>query len=301
MTHLIKVLPGRPDLLGESPVWDTRDQSLYWVDSKACLVQRYHPASGARISWTTPSEVGSIALGSDGGIVMALEDGFYHLDSASGKTTQIVRVEHPAPKMRLNDGRTDRQGRFLSGSMVLGRQDREADLYRLGHDGTVEQLASDVAISNSICFSPAGDRLYYGDSLAHCVYTYSYDTATGKLGPREKLIDTREFGSVPDGATVDAEGFLWVALVQVGAVGRFSPTGKLDRMINLPTTFVSCPCFGGPGLDVLYLTTISNSGHLLKATDENAGRLIEVRGLGVQGIAEVPYESLRPLGQGSEK
>ncbi|MEB0012957.1 SMP-30/gluconolactonase/LRE family protein [Glaciimonas sp. Gout2] len=289
----ITPLIGRKDLLGECPIWDAQKQSLYWVDAVGRLVHRYEPSSGNRDSWSVPSVIGSIALAQDGCIILALEDGFYRLDTGSDAIELIASLQHPAEKMRLNDGRTDRQGRFLSGSMVVGRHDREGALYRLNLDGSVEILDNGIAISNSICFSPKGDRLYYSDSLAHTIYTRTYDTVSGEVGPREDFVHTLALGSAPDGATVDAEGYLWVALVQSGKLARFSPDGALERQIMFPTTFVSCPCFGGADLDILYVTTISNSGNLLVATDEGAGYVYEITGLGISGIEEVRFGGAR--------
>lgn len=285
----ISHLPGPVDLLGESPVWDLRDDCLYWVDSKGPSVKRYNSGTEAITVWSVPQDIGSIALTRPGSLLLAMGDGFHRLHLATGAVEQIAAVALPKEDMRLNDGRTDRQGRFLSGSMVVGRADRDGGLYRLGLDGKVEQLDEGIAISNTICFSPAGDRLYYADSLQNKIFTYEYDPATGAVGPRDVFLETASLGSVPDGATVDAEGHLWVALVQRGQVVRISPDAKVVQAIDFPVTYVSCPAFGGKDLDVLYVTSISNSGHRLVSDHPQAGRVFVVNGLGVKGIEEARY------------
>src|SRR5689334_4270989 len=114
----IETVDGTRDLLGESPVWDEQAQALFWIDSRRRLVRRLDVASGALQEWTLPQEIGSIALGDGSSLLVALEDGFHRLDLASGRATLVARIRHPAARMRLNDGRTDRRGRFVCGSMV---------------------------------------------------------------------------------------------------------------------------------------------------------------------------------------
>lgn len=297
----VSILTARRDRLGECPLWDATLQSLYWIDSVASLVRRLHPATGRIDEWSVPGTVGSIALARQGHLLLALADGFYTLDTAGGDVSMLAPVAHPAPAMRLNDGRTDRQGRFVCGSMVLGRHAPEGALYRLNLDASVERLDVGIAIANAICFSPAGDRIYYADSLAHMVYTARYDGADGQLGPREVFLDTRALGAVPDGAVVDADGNLWLALLQKATLAQFNPQGEMLRQVALPTTFVSCPGFGGAELATLYATSISNSGNLLLASDDNAGHLFQIDGLGARGLPETPYAGVLPAPQGAAR
>ena len=118
------------------------------------------------------------------------------------------------------------------------------------------------------------------------VWAYAYDTESGEVGARRDLIDTSSLGSAPDGATVDAEGFLWIALVQAQKIARVAPDGRVDKVFDCPTPFPSCPAFGGAELDVLYVTSISNSGGMLVSEADQAGRLVQFQGLGVRGLAE---------------
>ncbi len=276
------------DRLGECPLWDTRDQSLYWIDSKARLVRRLR--QGQYQEWATPSDVGSIALTERGRIAMALEDGFHLLDLATGTTRRLAEVVHKGPSMRMNDGRTDRQGRFVAGSMVLGRHDKDGAFYRLEKDGSATQLFDGVALANATCFSPDGRTLYYTDSFSDTVSAADYDPATGAVGARRAAFNTRPLGSAPDGTTVDADGNLWVALVQASKVGCFRPDGTLLQLLDVPTPYPTCSCFGGPGLDVLYVTSISNSGNLMRSDHPDAGAVFAFHGLGVRGIAEVRFD-----------
>lgn len=292
----IDILEPRRDLLGECPLWDARSQSLYWIDGRAQRVRRHTPATGASAEWHAPQHIGSIALCESGRLLLALEHDFWLLDPDNGAIVPMdAGVTHAADRMRLNDGRTDRAGRFVVGSMTLGRAEPEGALYQLTAGGAVKTLDTGIAVANATCFSPDGRWLYFADSHTHQIRRYPYDTATGAAGASEVLVDTQALGSVPDGATVDAEGHLWVALVQAGQLARFTPEGRLERTIQLPVTYVSCPCFGGPALDVIYLTSISNSGNLLRSDHPDAGAVFAIHGVGVRGLEESRFADLPPL------
>ncbi|BFO53384.1 SMP-30/gluconolactonase/LRE family protein [Acidovorax sacchari] len=298
----IDILSPRRDLLGECPLWDVRTQSLYWIDARAGLVRRHTPATGAEVDWQLPAHAGSIALCESGRLLVALEEDFRYLDPETGALEPLgVRVAHAADRMRLNDGRTDRRGRFVVGSMTLGRMAPEGALYQLqapetadaaGAAEAVRILDRGIHVANGTCFSPDGRWLYFADSPTHQVRRHSYDPATGMAGPAEPWVDTRALGSVPDGAAVDADGCVWVALVQNGQLVRFTPEGRLERRIQLPVDFVTCPCFGGPQLDVIYLTSIRDSGNLLRSDHPDAGAVFAIHGTGVRGLEEARFADL---------
>jgi L-arabinonolactonase len=288
MTTSIEIVGVTRDRLGECPLWDTRDQSLYWIDAKARLVRRLR--NGAYREWATPSDVGSIALTRHGRVVMAVEDGFHIMELGTGATRRLAEVKHKGPSMRMNDGRTDRQGRFVAGSMVVGRHDRDGAFYRLERDGSATQLFDGIALANATCFSPDGRTMYHADSFSDTVSAADYAPATGAVGPRRAAFNTRAHGSAPDGTTVDADGNLWVALVQASKIGCFTPQGDLLRLLDVPTPYPTCPCFGGPNLDVLYVTSIRNSGNLMRSEHPDAGAVFAFHGLGVKGLPETLFD-----------
>ncbi|WP_159917187.1 SMP-30/gluconolactonase/LRE family protein [Pantoea sp. 18069] len=285
----IEIVTTTRDQLGECPLWDDSSQSLYWIDSHAQLVRRLTPASGAYREWRLPTAIGSIALCQSGRLLVALESGFSYLDLDSGEVTPLASVTHAAERIRLNDGRCDRAGRFVCGSLVLGRNEPLAALYQVDAHGRVQVLDKGFAISNAICFSPDGQWLYYTDSRTRKILRYPYDNASGGAGQPTVWVDTAPLNSAADGATVDAEGCLWTALVETGQLARFTPDGQLDRLIAMPVRHVTCPSFGGPDLDVLYVTSISNSGNALKDEHPDAGALFAVHGTGVRGLREVRF------------
>ena len=275
-----------PDLLGESPVWDSQNQCLYWVDSVSKLIRRYEPASGVFSQWQAPSMVGCVGLGQGQTLVVGLADGIYRMALDSGEFTPLLRPHPVNPDVRFNDGRTDRFGRFLCGSMGI-HADPQGALYRVSADGHGEMLANGIRIANTLCFSPDGDTMYFADSLDRTIRAYKYGHERLPLTEPRRFTETEVLGSGPDGATVDAEGFIWVALVQVGRIARFSADGILNRLIKSPTDMPSCLAFGGPDLSTLYVTSIKHSGTgRAISRHPDGGFLFAIDGLGVQGLPE---------------
>lgn len=279
-----------PDLLGESPVWDALHSCLYWVDSVGCTIRRYTPATQKFDQWKTPSAIGCVALGQNNTLIAGLSDGFYQLDLASGTFTEVMLPVPPNPEIRFNDGRVDRYGNFVCGSMGIHIKPI-GELYRLDQDGHTEKLANGIRISNSIAFSPDGKTFYFADSLDQNIRAYEYGDGNQPLTSARIFAETSILGSAPDGATVDSEGYLWVALVQAGKIARFAPTGVLDRLIKSPVDMPSCLAFGGDNLDTLFITSIKNSGTgRIISRHPDGGHLFAINGLGVQGIAEPRYQ-----------
>lgn len=272
-----------PDMLGESPLWDERRQRLYWVDGVSRLIRFHEPATGLSGQCSTPSTVGSIGLCEDGRLVAGLVDGFYLIDADTG-TVAPLYIPPRNEKMRFNDGKVDPQGRFVCGGMGVFA-DPVGELVRVDGAGRAEVLANGIRISNALCFSPDGKTMYFADSLDRFIRAYDYED--GELARPRVFADTQQFNSGPDGATVDAEGHLWVALVNVGKIARFTPSGKLERLLEAPTDMPSCMAFGGPDLSTLYVTSIKDSGSgRAISRHPQGGHLFAIDGLGVKGLAE---------------
>ncbi len=245
--------------VGECPVWDERAQALFWVDIFGPALHRWDPATGARREWRLPSDIGSFALAADGKrAVCALRDGFHWLDLANGATTPIATPDFGGPAMaRLNDGRCDRQGRFWAGTMYEPRDRALGALWRLGVDGKATRMLDGSIVSNGLAFSPNSKTMYWSCSRQATLWAFDFDATTGTPSNRRILRVYPEGEGRPDGGTVDAEGFYWSAAVFAGKVVRIDPlSGKVVREIAVPTAFPTMPCFGGPALKTLYVTSL---------------------------------------------
>jgi L-arabinonolactonase len=287
MSLQVSRVSAQADLLGESPVWDGRRGRIYWVDGVSRLIRAHDPETGAFHSWQCPSTVGSIALGDGDTLVAGLVDGIYLLDLGTGVFSPVFRPDPVDPAIRFNDGKNDRQGRFLCGSMGI-HADPLGKLYRVDASGRADVFASGIRISNALCFSPDGGTMYFADSLERAIRAYAY-TAEG-VGEPTILVDTAQWNSGPDGATVDSDGCLWVCLIQIGKIARITPDGRLDRLIDAPVDLPSSVAFGGGDLGTLFVTSIKDSGSgraISKHPD--GGRLFAIDGLGVRGLPEARF------------
>ncbi|WP_295528997.1 SMP-30/gluconolactonase/LRE family protein [uncultured Pseudacidovorax sp.] len=284
--HLdIRRLGTTRDQLGESPCWDAEAQALCWIDALAGAVHRLRPATGAVESHALPAPLGAIAPAQGDAVVVALRHGFGRYDFGTRQLTMLGDIGLTDDEVRLNDGKCDAVGNFVAGTMHMNRPADapvRGGLYRLRPDGRVEQLADDIGFANGPCFSPDGRTLYLADSLARVIWAYDYDPKC-PLANKRRFVETHAFESGPDGATVDAEGFVWSVLVRAARLARFSPSGELERLVPLPLTYPTSLCFGGPGLTQLYVTSISRSARLEGRLPQDGG-LFVLDGLPVAGL-----------------
>ena len=280
MTTQPTPVPAPMATLGEGPVWDARDQALYWLDIPQSRVHRMD-ADGSFASWDVGQPVGAMVPRASGGMVVAVRDGFMALDLVSGELAMLAAVEQDRPENRMNDGACDRAGRFYAGTMADDERPAAGALYRLDPDLRVTTLLTGVGISNGIGWSPDERLMYYVDSHAHQVDVFDYDPATGAIDGRRRFAAVGQGDVVPDGLTVDADGGVWVAVWGGSAVLRHDPGGQLREALELPAAQVTSCTFGGPELDRLYITTADGPG-------EHAGALFACEP-GVTGQPSHPF------------
>jgi L-arabinonolactonase len=274
------------DLLGEGPVWCPIEQALYWVDIPGAAVRRWRASDEKVTSWAMPESVGSLAL-CNGGILVALRGTISVFNPATGAFTAVGKPRDDGADMRFNDGKCDRQGRFWVGSMPDGVRAPRGRLYRHDPNGTTAVLDG-ISIPNSLCWSPDGRTMYFADSIERTIWAFPYDPATGAIGERRVFVQT-DASEVPDGGTVDAEGYVWSARFGGSRIVRHAPDGRVDRVLDLPASQITSCAFGGRDLGTLFITT---ARHRLndeqRRAEPLAGALLAVEP-GVRGLPEPRY------------
>jgi L-arabinonolactonase len=242
--------------LGEGVTWCDRGQVLYWTDIHASTLWRYRPHDGALHQWGMPERLASFALcEADGWLLLGLASRLAFFHPSTHALVPVTDVEAELPT-RLNDGACDRQGRFVFGTLhepASGPKQPVGGFYRLNHDLSLERLPlPGVAISNSIAFSPDGGSMYFCDSPTRIIQRCDYG---------DHLTNIRTFATVddqrgePDGSAVDRDGGLWNAQWGLGRVVRYTPTGQLDRIIDVPASQPTKPAFGSTDFSTLYITS----------------------------------------------
>lgn len=270
-------------VLAEGPLWDDRHGCLWFTDIQRSELLCWHHAARQLQRIALPERLGSLALTDDPDrLLLALANGFALFTPSSGHLQWLHRLDLEARGLRLNDGRVDRQGRFWTGAMVEDDSrapPERASLYRLDPPGTAAPVAlrDGIAISNSLCFSPDGAHAYFADSMTGRILRYP---AAGALGAAELFARTNK-GSAPDGSDVDAQGRLWNAEWGGSRVTVYAPNGEIAGRLSVPVSQVTCVAFGGPRLDLLFVTSASEG--LAAGAEPHAGDVL---------VYEGPFEGL---------
>ncbi|NDP38434.1 MAG: SMP-30/gluconolactonase/LRE family protein [Rhodoferax sp.] len=257
--------------VGESPVWSPAEQALYWVDIPARTLNRWTLATQGLSTWQAPEMLACVAPMAGGHWIVGAESGIFELTpQADGQLgfERLATVSHASEGMRFNDGRCDRQGRFLAGTMLMDMASSQGEgcvySYQSSSNGAGQlvKLLDGFKTPNGMAFSPDGRTLYLSDShpTVQLIWAFDYDPATGTPSNRRVFVDMTPLPGRPDGAAVDADGCYWICGNDAGLVHRFTPDGKLDQSLAVPVKKPAMCSFGGRNLDTLFVTSIRPQG-----------------------------------------
>jgi L-arabinonolactonase len=248
-------------------LWNALDGRLWWTDIHGKALWAYDPLSRRSERFSAPERICCFAPRRNGTLVAAFADGFAFFDPRTGRRDDIAPFEPDLPQTRLNDGRTDRRGRFIAGGMDERELKPLSSVWRLDGDLKLTRLFNSVRCANSTCFSPDGETMYFADSPECEIVAFDYDPDTGSIGARRRIASLPPERGVPDGSCVDG----------------------LDRSVEVPVKKPTCVAFGGPDLDMLFITTsrLGSPPDLLQS-EPSAGGLYAVRP-GVKGLIDPPF------------
>lgn len=267
--------------LAECPIWNDTEKALYWTDIPARRLWRYDPHSGdIRVAWEGDLVVGGFAFTKDNNVIMCTDKGIYKLVRTTGSLHRLLDVPM-APDERFNDITTDPRGRILAGTLT--EQRKEGMLYRLERGKAPTVILRDIGTSNGMTFSLDLKYFYHTDSHVRTITRYDYDLASGDIkNPRIVYRGKKENGS-PDGITMDADGFIWVACYRGGKIIRIDDKGEIVQELPVPAAQPSSVTFGGDDLKELFITSASQG-----ATDPAKGLDDQGHCLGGEVFRTVP-------------
>lgn len=280
---------------GEGVLWCERRQALLWVDIDGARLWMHAPGSGTTRHWTLPDRAGCLGLASSGELLVVLAKSMHRADldaalasdATSLPLSHLADVEPHEPRTRSNDGRADRNGNFVFGTMDESAQKTPIGTfyqYSAAH-GLRRLPLPGAAIPNSICFSPDGRTLYWCDSVRQAILCCDYNADAATVGPSRVFVEIDRAGADADGSAIDAEGHLWNAQWGGARVVRYAPDGRVERIVPMPVPQPSCCAIGGAGLDTLYvITSPQGLDAPARAAAPESGSLFEVplgRGLGL--------------------
>ncbi len=244
-------------ILGEGPIWDVEDRSLWWIDIEAGLVHQFDPATSTDKTFDIGQRIGTVVRRQQGGLILGLADGIGAYDTDRRELAVLCNPEADLADNRFNDGKCDPAGRFWAGT--LNFQDESIPsgaLYCLHPDGSIVKHFDGVQVSNGIVWTSDAKTMYYIDSPTRSVDAFDYDLATGEISNRRSVVEFTESQGYPDGMTIDSEDMIWVAQWAGWGVTRFDPrTGTVLEKIDVAAAQVTACAFGGPDLTDLYITT----------------------------------------------
>ena len=265
---------------GEGPLWHPMERQVYWSDIPRGRIFRLNPFSRRHEQIYEGRIVGGYTIQSDGSLLLFMDRGSVAV-WRDGKLEYLVNEMEGETDNRFNDVAADPAGRVFCGTMPTDT--RSATLYRMDTDGSITTVLEGVGLSNGIGFSPDQKQMYYTDSLARKIYIFDYDIDSGDVTNQRVFVETPDDGSIPDGMTVDAEGYVWGARWDGSSLYRYNPDGEQVVQIQFPAKKISSVIFGGVDLTDMYVTTAGGGN---KAEEgPGAGGLFRLN-VGVQGKPE---------------
>lgn len=289
----VEIIADLGDLCGECPLWSPQEEALYWTDITGRRVYRYSWAAGVPEVVHSDMEVSGLALNDRGGFVAVNSEGVWLWEH--GSKPVLIADSAEGRKCALNDCIADPRGRLFTGSCFFdpGRDDYEPGfLARIDEDGSAHIVDEGIRLANGLGFSPDGSTLYFTDSAARAIYAYDYRVSDGGIGNRREFVRVPIEDGIPDGLTVDAEGFVWSANWFGGRIVRYDPDGSIQQVVSLPASQTSSLSFGGPDLDEIFVTSASQPDALRLAPpgysssgNGSGGQLFRIR-LQTQGKPE---------------
>ncbi len=236
--------------LGESPAWDAKTQTLYWVD---ILEKRVY--TNGRPLLQLDDYVGCVAPRKDGGLILTQRFGFWTMNPDSDRLVTLASPKGEPSNNRFNDGKCDPRGRFIAGTMDHNEQEASGSLYSLSPDGRIKKLLKEIRIANGLAWSPDYKVMYFIDTPTRDVKAFDYDIETGQIANPRVFIHFVDTFGWPDGMTTDMDGNLWIAMWGGGRVTQWSPKGLLLEQFGLPALNVTSCVFGGADMNELYITS----------------------------------------------
>ena len=273
-----------PASLGEGAIWNHQSNTFWWVDIEGRKLNIYDPETKNNREIDVKERIGTVVPSKNGGAIVALENGIFHLDLETEDMKPICNPLEGLDTIRFNDGKCDPAGRLWVGSMSLKFIRGVASLYLVETDGSFQEVFAGVTISNGIIWSNDHKILYYIDTPLGNVRAWDYDIETGEIINERIVVSIPDGMGGPDGMTIDEEGKLWVAHWGGNMVGRWDPeTGELIGKVEVPAPNVTSCAFGGPALDVLYITTAGGDNTKMLEEYPLAGSVFKVSP-GVKGV-----------------
>jgi L-arabinonolactonase len=271
---------------GEGIFWNAVDGLVWWTDIEGRALWSFDPVTSQGQSYPMRDRICCFAPRQSGGFIVAFANRISFMDLSTGAEEKICDFEPANPETRTNDGCTDRQGRFVVGGMNEKSGAASSSVIRIDEKLNVETLLEGISCANSTCFTADGATMFFADTPDREILAFDYGE---DLSARRVFASFESEPGLPDGSCVDAEGGVWNAEWEGGRIVRINPQGHIDAVIEVPVWKPTCCAFGGPNLDILYITTsrLMSDDETLNR-EPNSGGLFAVKP-GFKGLQDTPF------------
>ena len=289
-------------ILGESPFWHPKEKVLYWVDILGKKLHRLDVKNNHHQFWLMPTDISCMAPNEEGGIIAGFKNGVALLNPISNKINYLDTLsEKASAESVFNDGHCDRQGRFWLGSKAafeVGAKDILAlaptgEVYRFGADKKLIKQAGDFIVTNGLVFSLDSKFFFIANSPKRIIYRYEFDSETGTIHNPIEFIKVADDAGVPDGMAFDSEGYLWNCHFNGWRITRYTPDGKIDRVIKTPVGYPTSCCFGGPDLKTLFITSAKRDVSDAELKNQPLAGALFAIDVAIPGVAEPCFRGVR--------
>jgi sugar lactone lactonase YvrE len=270
------------------------------VDIPGQKVLRAQADGGALQVWNMPSEPGCIAPAAGGGLVIALRHGVFSARTWGGALEPVAVLPYDPATVRANDGKCDALGRFWVGTIDEPKASRAAALFsiaaRQSGQAVVQRQAGDALTGNGLAWAPDDRTLYWADTPHHIVHAWDYGLQNNALSAHRTFLqfapkpvgwtfEDASYQGRPDGAAVDVLGNYWVAMFEGRRICQFAPDGALLAQYATPAQCPTMPCFGGPDMQTLFVTTARHGRSAAELAHYPASGCVFSMRVGVPGLA----------------
>ena len=256
MEYQVEIASSQELICGEGPVWNNKSGLLYWTESVGDEIYCYNKQTGKTVLHHKGITAASLAPHKNEGLIISGKNGFSLLSPGKMLITYKNRAGD-IPVCNLNDIIADPLGGIFGGQEAFS-EDKKYEtgyVFRLDTNGESEVVADGIHLSNGMGFSPDSASFYLVDSIPGKLYQFDYNITNGNISNQKVLVQFDRQQGLPDGLTVDSEGFLWVAMFFGGRIIRLDPDGKIEREISLPCKQPTSLSFAGKNLNELFITS----------------------------------------------
>ena len=241
-------------ILGEGTLWVPSQNSIYFVDIKKKKILTLNTKSKKKKIIKVNKEIGFITHVKENIFILGLKSELRFINLKTKKIIKSIQIEKNKPMNRLNDGKTDLQGRLWFGTMDNSeRKIKNGSLYCLDKKLILHKVDTNYYITNGPAFI-SKNTLLHSDSRRKIIFKIKINK-NFKIVKKTKFLKFSKKDGSPDGMTIDSKKNIWVCHFGGGCITVYNLKGKRIYKIELPAKNITNCTFGGINKDEIFVTS----------------------------------------------